>query len=296
MNQIKKILVGVDFSECSRAALLQAARIAAWNGAAVHVLHVIDALAVAELSEALHQPAERQQATAVSLAERELARWLGPAGLPPAARAEAVLGDPLAEILKRAGAIHADLIVVGAQGGNARSPEAGTLALQLLQRAAAKVLLVDIAHTTPFRRIVAGVDFSETAREVVEQARRVAAQDGGRVDFLHVYYGPWHRVRYLMPTPEAMPDFEAQYMGLLRRQLEDFVGDVTGFDAARVLYEASHAGRGIADYARKTRADLLVVGTRGRWNLRDNLLGSTAERLLTALPCSVLAIRPPAGA
>ena len=43
MNQIKTILVGVDFSDCSRCALEQAARLARWNDASLSVIHVVDA-------------------------------------------------------------------------------------------------------------------------------------------------------------------------------------------------------------------------------------------------------------
>jgi nucleotide-binding universal stress UspA family protein len=49
MHRLKSILVGVDFSECSKAALQQAARMAKWNGATLHVLHVIESMVVTEL-------------------------------------------------------------------------------------------------------------------------------------------------------------------------------------------------------------------------------------------------------
>ena len=38
--------------------------------------------------------------------------------------------------------------------------------------------------------------------------------------------------------------------------------------------------------------DLLIMGTIGRSNTPGILLGNTTERLLTQLPCSVLAIKP----
>jgi nucleotide-binding universal stress UspA family protein len=39
-------------------------------------------------------------------------------------------------------------------------------------------------------------------------------------------------------------------------------------------------------------ADLIVLGTRGHTNLRDVLLGSTAERALSESTCSILAVKP----
>jgi nucleotide-binding universal stress UspA family protein len=37
----------------------------------------------------------------------------------------------------------------------------------------------------------------------------------------------------------------------------------------------------------------VVLGTRGRTKLKYILLGSTVERLLKEMPCSVLVVRPP---
>jgi nucleotide-binding universal stress UspA family protein len=43
MNGLTSIVVGLDFSECSRVALGHAQRIASWAGAQVHPVHVVDA-------------------------------------------------------------------------------------------------------------------------------------------------------------------------------------------------------------------------------------------------------------
>jgi nucleotide-binding universal stress UspA family protein len=48
----------------------------------------------------------------------------------------------------------------------------------------------------------------------------------------------------------------------------------------------------LMDQAVLLGADLVVIGTRGRANLRDLLLGSTAEKLLRELNTSVLAVKP----
>lgn len=50
---ISSIVVGADFTPCSAVALGQAMRIAAWSGAKLHVVHVIDTTVVIEIEEAL---------------------------------------------------------------------------------------------------------------------------------------------------------------------------------------------------------------------------------------------------
>ena len=46
MNKLNTIIVGVDFSECSRCALEQAVRLARWNNAGLNVIHVMDSSAL----------------------------------------------------------------------------------------------------------------------------------------------------------------------------------------------------------------------------------------------------------
>jgi nucleotide-binding universal stress UspA family protein len=48
----------------------------------------------------------------------------------------------------------------------------------------------------------------------------------------------------------------------------------------------------IPDVARKTRAALVVMGAISRSRLQRLFIGNTAERVLDALPCDVLVIKP----
>lgn len=61
---------------------------------------------------------------------------------------------------------------------------------------------------------------------------------------------------------------------------------------------AAHSSYGhrLAEDAGKAAADLIILGNKRPTNLRHVLMGSTAERWLTALPCSVLCVRAPEGA
>ena len=104
---------------------------------------------------------------------------------------------------------------------------------------------------------------------------------------------PWRRLHYRVATPEATPDFQKQYTAALQGRLEEFVDQHEGFNLRCVLFPWSSYGQGIAQYAQEVRADLVILGTRGQTTLRYLLLGSTAERLLRELPCSVLTIPPP---
>ena len=48
----------------------------------------------------------------------------------------------------------------------------------------------------------------------------------------------------------------------------------------------------IVDYADKNGIDLIVMGTIGRSGLSGLLIGSTAEKVIDQVNCSVLTIKP----
>ncbi len=48
----------------------------------------------------------------------------------------------------------------------------------------------------------------------------------------------------------------------------------------------------LPDYAHKVRADLVVVGTRGRGNFASLVLGSTSHRAIQVAGCDVLVVIP----
>jgi universal stress protein E len=69
-------------------------------------------------------------------------------------------------------------------------------------------------------------------------------------------------------------------------------------DRYGVADEYLHVDAGsAADYvprmAAQWRADIVVMGALARSSLKQALLGSTAERVLEALPCDVLVVRSP---
>lgn len=128
--------------------------------------------------------------------------------------------------------------------------------------------------------------------EAVVQALRVGMQDRSQVHFLHVFDGPWKRLHYRAETPEASPNFQHRYRTLLEQRLKEFVGDPAGVDPCFTVFDAGSYVSGIAEYARQVKADRVVLGTKGRTNLKYMLLGSTVERLLREISCSVLTVKP----
>ena len=293
MNKLNNILAGIDFSDCARSALEQAVRLAKWNNARLHALHNIEYLTLSDAAWASHIPHEKLEQQAIAEAKQSLHQWLRQSEAPSEAQVLVDVGAPIDCVLRRVREIQADLLVLGVTGSSMIPMGAGTLATKCLRKVPVKVMLVHERQTGPFRRIVACVDFSEQSREAMTQALRVAEQGHAEVYFLHVFTGSWGRYALVPDAWEVDEAQAAQYRRALELRLREFVGDLGKRPVHFSVTEAANHGHGVAEYARRVHADLLVLGTKGRSNLGYVLLGSTVERLLREIPCCALAVRPP---
>lgn len=293
MNKLNSIIVGVDFSECSRCALEQAVRLARWNKARLNIIHVIDSSTLE--NSIAGSPPELDELRRLNRehAIGQLADWAREADAPEGHTREVMNGTPLDLLLQECRSRRTDLLVLGITGDSLLPYGAGTLATKCLRKSATKVLLVKQSHPCPFRRIVACVDFSETSQEVVKHALRLVAQDCSELHFLHVCQSGWNHWSAAAHWP-ALADFEKGCRSFLEGNLRQFVAPSPDTEAIYAVTQARTHGHGIAEYCRHVDADLVVLGTRGRTHLKYLLLGSTVERLLRELPCSALVVRPPA--
>jgi nucleotide-binding universal stress UspA family protein len=115
-SSIKRILVPVDFSAASRAALWRANELATALGASLELLHVIDMPGALALPSEGHVPLPPEYRKDVErLAEQHLKDWLA-TSLVPNARHELREGRPFVEITNYAREHGIDLIVVGTHG------------------------------------------------------------------------------------------------------------------------------------------------------------------------------------
>jgi universal stress protein E len=295
MNKLNTILVGVDFSDRSRSALEQAVRLARWNNAGLRIIHAMHPPSLNSADETLQQTLDGLRERMREDALARLGDWAEQAGAPAGHSREVIQGVPLDVLLTESRSQDADLLVLGATGDSLLPNGAGTLATKCLRKAGTKVLLVKPSHAQPFRRIVACVDFSEAAHEVVAQAWRVAGRDRAEIHLLHVFQPEW---RLWTPTTElpALGNFEKSYRAILEGNLRQLAAELPEANPIVSVCPGQTHGHGIAEYCRSVNADLVILGSKGQTNLKYVLLGSTVERLLKEIPCSVLVVRPPVAA
>jgi len=295
MQQPRSILAGVDFSQCSFSAMKQAALLARWADAELHVAHVILPNVLENLAGAMGVPTGQLTEQVTGESTEDLQQFAAKAGLGETATLHVLTGKPFEQMQQLVDSVSADLVVLGVLGAGERGSGAGTTATQAARQLSANVLLVDESHDGPYRRIVAAVDFSDASREVLEAAGTVAQCDDSELHVLHAYDAPWHHLHYRSDSEQSTPQFREQFVHRLQSRLEHFAAPVCSeLPAERTtcaLTDCRSYGFGIVDYATQHEADLVVVGAGSHSKLHRIFVGSTAERVLRETQCSVLVVK-----
>jgi len=296
MEEYRSLLVGVDFTPCSAAALRQAMRLATGFETDLNAVHVIDTLVAIELEEALSDLQRNIRDGLLSDARRA---WLEFAAQVPGTKEipfDVTINSRLVGIIQEACKFKTDLLILGAFGHQPPDVGLGTVASACVRGAPSDVLLVRDTQHGPFKTIVAAVDFSETSAHALRRAAHFTKLDDAQLHVLHVFDPPWHRLHYRAPTVEVAPQFVKQYSAALLRQLQEFArSQLSTFPSVKSqcrLFDHGAHRSSIVEYATQAGADLIAIGTRGRANIRDMILGSTAEKVLKLSTCSVLVVKP----
>jgi nucleotide-binding universal stress UspA family protein len=283
MKDLKSIVVGIDFSVCSRAALDRARRLASWSGAAVHPLHIVELPALDSYEERALTPLQLEIRAGL-LAEAN-ARWVAfSEGDGDAQRLQLIVGfgGRLECLRSRLAALSADLLVLGAYGAARPNVGMGTLATGCIRAAPVDVLVVRDTCREPFHTVAVGIDFSEDSRAALESAAMLAQGEGAKLRAVHV----------VPDTPDSYSRLRTELTPMLQAFVAPTADAHQGLDVRCHVYPYSGYRSGILEFATLVNADLVVVGTRGRSNLRDVVLGSTAEKVLRDTVVAVWASKP----
>jgi len=300
----RKILVATDFSAPADAALVRGAWLGEKSQGKVTVAHVLTdlrqafmALPYAAKSELLFGDIEKFEVALRSDSQRQLAKTVRRyAKRKVRFQTETLLGKPDVALTYAVQKEGYDIVVLGTRGlTGLKRFLLGSTAQRLIRECPSSVWVVKVAHDWPLKRLLVAVDFSDVSRRALELASCLARYAKGFLDVLHVIemddvlsgFKPRQREavkksdvgRHIEKESQQRLDEWCARLDLRAAQVATHVVWGTGWKA-------------IADRSRRWRSDLTVLGTVGRSGIPGLLIGNTAEKVLGACDCSILAVKP----
>lgn len=256
-----RVLVPIDFSAASDAALDYARMFARTFGGILDVVHVRSRFTRAEPKHAGH----------VQIVEGS---------------------DPALDIVEQARAVGAALIVMGTHGRSGISHLLrGSVAESVVRTSPCPVLTLRAPARAPsIRRILVPTDFSAPSDAALDCARLIALRFAASVHLLHVIdVEQIERQFGLGVSVSEAPQARAARLRDARERLAHRVA-AHEREQARVTTEvvSGDAARSIVQYARRNTFDLVVMGTHGRTGLAHFMLGSVAEQVVRRAGCAVI--------
>ena len=187
-------------------------------------------------------------------------------------------GDAWEELIRLAGNRPDTLIVCGTRDlGSLRRVLFGSTGLKLLRLAPGPVWIVKPpAEENDTLDIVACTDLGPVGADVIRMAVSMASKVSARVHVVHAAEGG-------ADVPELTGKVHEQLAATDYRTLPTGV---------KVHVSTGNADECILNAVREANADLVILGTSSKTGVSGLLPGSTVERLLPELQCSVLALKP----
>jgi nucleotide-binding universal stress UspA family protein len=285
-----EIVVGVDGSEVSLAAVRWAAREAGLRGAPLRIVLAYEwAWAGAQFTntppaaQAAHEHAASQLATAVAEA-RAAAPGID-------ISSQAVRGKPAQTLLDTSRL--AGLLVVGNRGhGGFVNLLLGSISQQVAPHADTAVAVVRGRSDVTDGPVVVGVDGSESTGHTLDIAFQEAAARGATLVAIRAYELPMVWGGYgVAPQAYDPTEIEAQERQALQEAVAPWHDKYPGVNVETLVAKGTAAETliGVSE-----TAQLVVVGTRGHSGFTGLLLGSVGLQLLHHAHSAVLIARTPA--
>jgi nucleotide-binding universal stress UspA family protein len=292
------VVCGIDDSSGGREALTVATAFSDLMGARLLPVHVLPDQPPFPYGDHAARERERLNAT------QRIDAILGEGGSD--VRREELLieiGDPAGRLIAIAEEHGAAMVVVGSRGrGAVKRALLGSVSAELLANSPRPVLVVPpgaVGRTaTRWSRrprpasVLCGTDGSAGSHAAAEAASRLASQMGTRLVLAHAYRPDTSsrgHANVLMHYPGLL--LNERRAGL--RLLEAAERKLRQLPVPDLRLALGDPARALRRVARHERAEMIVVGTRGRGAARSALFGSVAGALAASAPVPVLVVPTP---
>ncbi len=307
MKRFKNILLVCDFNVQQQMAVERAVSLARQNEALLTVFSVIKELpmnarmAITSMSpqelldEVINDRHAKTDAIAADI-ERQ--------GID--VTTQVVTGTPFLEAIRQVLRDKHDLIILAAEGeGGFKERLFGSTSMHLMRKCPCPVWVIKTAKGSKYKRVLAAIDttidLSDPERKslnplIMQLASSVTQMDTSELHVVQVW--SVFAEGYL----NVRGQMDERSISKLRRltkqeystQLDDLLAetDPKGGGIYRHLLRNDDAPEAIIKLAKNKKIDLLVMGTVCRTGLAGFFIGNTAEKVLSAVNCSVLTVKP----
>ena len=296
---IKKILIGMDFSEVAVGAAKWASQHFAPEAEMI-LAHVIELPDRPRFVHSKLPPPEAIEGMAREYGTtrlREVATYLTPG----TARREIRVGKPPEEMAGLVRELGADLVVIGPHDDRPRpSRFLGTTAERVVRTSRVPVLVAGNPPAGVPRNILVPIDDSAITPVLLEWTRDLATRFDADVTLLHVMsnavYSHVASMSYAQAgsEAEARHDIEKELAEAGVHWLEELARTGIARDRVTAAVTYGKPGDAAVEMANAMHADLIVLGRRGSGLVAPALLGSTVGTVLNGARCPVLVITEPA--
>lgn len=303
MKRFKKILFVHSQVEGVERSFERAVELARRNGAALTVVTAVRAVASElGLSEA-GPPPEKLMRMMVEDRTEEAERLAGGAAEGLGIKTRVLLGTRFVEIIREVIREGHDLLMKPAEGGGGMKDLLfGSVDMHLLRKCPCPVWIMKPGEHKKYRSILAAVDPDPAEEEayelnykIMDLATSLARTEGSR---LHVGHA-WRMIsEHILRVRGGMTDNEVNMMAADTREahkkrLQGLLAkyDLEGIDLKEHIVRGEPA-EVITELAKMNKVDLVVMGTVARTGMPGFIIGNTAESILDAVDCSVLAVKP----
>ncbi|MCA9040866.1 MAG: universal stress protein [Planctomycetaceae bacterium] len=307
MSGFRKILVGVDLHHADRLAdtelnppTLTAIQRSIWLAAQIDAELVFVAVLDlgAHTQEILHEKFGEVARDVEDISNKVL-NGIVQQATEKGCRASSKLmyGTPSYEILKEAVLGEYDLVVVGTKDmGMAGRFLLGSTSMKLLRRCPCPVWVTKPDPEPENLNVLVCSDFSDVSQHMINMIVNACQNTESKVHLLHVNETLADKGIWGSRIPE---DQLEEHQSKLREENEAKLNEQLSQTDFRTLKYGvkTHVVDGspeevIPKVAEEEGIDLIVLGTIGRSGIPGILIGNTAERILTHIDCSVLAVKP----
>lgn len=214
------------------------------------------------------------------------------------ANAMLVSGKGWLEIIREVERAGHDVVIVGTRNvGAIERFLFGSTAMRLLHNCPCPVWVTrPEPHPFPHNILVTS-DFSPVSDITVKLGLALGEFSGAKVTLLHAVDYLLDRLWSTGLLHTNTETYHEQVQAEARQQLAGQLARVAGGRAGanvelHVVAGESVADSAILDFIQHHQIDLLLMGTMARGGLPGVFIGNTAERLVTHVPCSMLAVKP----